>query len=66
MLESQFQNSETLVELGAVNTPQFILALVGLLMIAVMHHFKIKGDILIGILGTWILGMIAQAAAGML
>lgn len=55
-------SSATLVDLGAVNTPQFILALVGLLMIAVMHHFKIKGDILIGILGTWILGMIAQAA----
>ena len=55
-------STATLVDLGAVNTPQFILALVGLLMIAVMHHFKIKGDILIGILGTWILGMIAQAA----
>ncbi|MBF1179201.1 MAG: NCS2 family permease, partial [[Eubacterium] sulci] len=51
----------TLVDLGHVNTPQFILALVGLLIIAVLHHFKIKGDILIGILGTWILGMIAQA-----
>ena len=55
-------SSSTLVDLGPVNKPQFILALVGLLMIAVLHHFKVKGDILIGILGTWILGMIAQAA----
>lgn len=55
-------SSSTLVDLGPVNKPPFILALVGLLMIAVLHHFKVKGDILIGILGTWILGMIAQAA----
>jgi len=55
-------SSSTLVDLGPVNKPQFILALVGLIMIAVLHHFKVKGDILIGILGTWILGMIAQAA----
>ena len=55
-------SSSTLVDLGPVNKPQFILALVGLLMIAVLHHFKVKGDILLGILGTWILGMIAQAA----
>ena len=55
-------SSSTLVDLGPVNKPQFILALVGLLIIAVLHHFKVKGDILIGILGTWILGMIAQAA----
>ena len=55
-------SSSTLVDLGPVNKPQFILALVGLIMIAVLHHFKVKSDILIGILGTWILGMIAQAA----
>lgn len=52
---------ETLVNLGAVKAPQFILALVGLLLVAILHHFNIKGYILIGILSTWILGMVAQA-----
>lgn len=52
---------ETLVNLGAVKAPQFILALVGLLLVAILHHFNVKGYILIGILTTWILGMVAQA-----
>lgn len=52
---------ETLVDMGAVNSPQFILALVGFILIAVLHHFNVKGAILIGIIGTWALGMIAQA-----
>ncbi|MDD4377613.1 MAG: NCS2 family permease, partial [Eubacteriales bacterium] len=52
---------ETLVNLGAVKAPQFILACVGLLLVAILHHFNVKGYILIGILATWILGMVAQA-----
>ena len=52
---------ETLVNLGAVKAPQFILACVGLLLVAILHHFNVKGYILIGILTTWILGMVAQA-----
>lgn len=51
----------TLVSMGTVQSPQFILALVGFLIIALLVHFDIKGAVLIGILSTWILGMIAQA-----
>ncbi|MGF6376313.1 AGZA family xanthine/uracil permease-like MFS transporter [Clostridiales Family XIII bacterium PM5-7] len=54
-------NTATLVDLGTVSSPQFILAMVGLLIVAVLHHFNVKGYILIGILVTWILGMIAEA-----
>ncbi|MBK5253241.1 MAG: NCS2 family permease [Peptostreptococcaceae bacterium] len=51
----------TLVGLGNVGSPQFVLAIVGLLLIAVLSHFNIKGAVLIGILATWILGMLAQS-----
>ncbi len=49
-----------LVGLGDVGSPQVALAFVGLLLIGVLWHFRVKGAILIGILGTWVLGMIAQ------
>ena len=39
-----------------------VLALIGLLVTAVLFHKRVKGAILIGILATWILGMICQAA----
>ena len=55
-------NPDTLVAMGNVASPQFALALVGLIIIAILHHFKVPGDILWGILATWILGMVAQAA----
>ena len=55
-------DQSTLVALGNIGAPQFILAMVGFLVIAILHHYKVTGDILIGILVTWILGMIAQAA----
>ena len=38
-----------------------ILAIIGVLLIAVLYTKKVMGSILIGILATWILGMIAQA-----
>jgi len=38
-----------------------ILAIIGLLLIAILHEKKVKGSILIGILATWVLGMICQA-----
>ncbi|MGN0165610.1 MAG: NCS2 family permease [Lachnospiraceae bacterium] len=38
-----------------------ILALIGLLLIAILYAKKVKGSILIGIVATWILGMICQA-----
>ncbi len=37
-----------------------LLALVGLIFTAALHILKVKGSILIGIIGTWVLGMICQ------
>jgi AGZA family xanthine/uracil permease-like MFS transporter len=54
-------DESTLVALGNVSSPQFVLAMVGFLIVAVLHHYKVPGYILIGILVTWILGMAAQA-----
>lgn len=53
-------NDSTLVGLGDLGSPQVVLAIVGLLIIGVLHHFKVKGDILIGILATWVLGILAE------
>ena len=53
-------DSSTLVNMGDMSRPEFVLAVVGLLAIAVMWHFKVKGAILWGILITWVLGIIAQ------
>ncbi len=53
-------NDATLVGIGTFSSPQFVLAIVGLLIIAVLHHYKVPGSILIGILATWVLGMIAE------
>ena len=54
-------DSSTLVAMGSFKSAPMVLALVGLLIIAIMHHFKIKGAILWGILITWVLGMGAEA-----
>ncbi|HHT96762.1 MAG TPA: NCS2 family permease [Clostridiales bacterium] len=50
----------TLITMGNIGSVQFALAFVGLLSIAVMHQFKVKGSVLWGILITWVLGIIAQ------
>lgn len=50
----------TTVGLGDISSAPVVLALVGLLIIGVLQHFKVPGGILIGIIATWILGMIAQ------
>lgn len=50
----------TLVAFGDISTPQVVLAFVGLLIIAILHHYNVMGSILWGILATWGLGMIAQ------
>ena len=39
-----------------------LLALVGLFIMAVLYTYHVKGAILYGILGTWILGMLCQVA----
>ena len=43
-------NDSTLVGLGNLGSAQVVLAIVGLLIIGVLHHYNVKGDILIGIL----------------
>lgn len=50
----------TLIGFGSLSTPQVALALLGILIVAVLYYFRVPGYILIGILVTWILGMIAQ------
>ncbi|NLA71887.1 MAG: NCS2 family permease [Clostridiaceae bacterium] len=61
------KNPETLVELvpfkdtmGNVGLPA-LLTLVGVILIAVLAHKKVKGSLLIGMLGVWIVGIILQA-----
>ncbi len=55
-------DASTLVAMGDVTSPQFALAVIGLIIVAALYHYNVKGYLLIGILVTWILGMIAQAA----
>ncbi len=55
-------SESTLVDLGSVSTPQFVLAIVGFIIICVMVHYNIPGAVLWGILLTWILGIVAQCA----
>ena len=53
-------DESTLVAMGSFASPEVVLALIGFIVIAALSHFNVKGHILIGILVTWILGMIAQ------
>ncbi len=39
-----------------------LLAVIGLFIIAILHTKNVKGSILIGIIATWVLGMICEAA----
>ena len=50
----------TLVDLGSFRSPEMDLCIVGLIIIVVLAHFRVKGSVLIGILVTWILGMAAE------
>ena len=47
----------TLVTLGNVRSPTVLLAIFGILLIAVMQALRIKGAMLIGVLGTMALGV---------
>lgn len=53
-------DDSTLVALGNFGRPEVALCLIGILVIAVMNHYNVKGFILWGILITWVLGIIAQ------
>ncbi|MBO6163743.1 MAG: NCS2 family permease [Lachnospiraceae bacterium] len=50
----------TLVDLGSFKSAPMVLCLIGLMIIAILVHYQIKGAVLIGILATWVLGMIAE------
>ena len=50
----------TTVALGDISSAGVVLALVGLLVIGVLQHFKVPGGILLGIIITWVLGIIAE------
>lgn len=53
-------DASTLVTLGSFKSPGMVLCLVGVILTVVLMHHKVKGAILWGILGTWILGIIAE------
>ncbi len=53
-------DDSTLITLGNFGTPQVALALIGLLIIAILVYYKVPGAVLLGILATWVMGMIAQ------
>lgn len=50
----------TKVTLGHIGNAPMALALIGVLIIGVMLYFNVKGAILWGILGTWVLGIFAE------
>lgn len=53
-------DKDNLTAIGNISSPQVVLSLLGVITIAVLWHFKVKGSILIGILATWLLGIIAE------
>ncbi|MCR5101811.1 MAG: NCS2 family permease [Butyrivibrio sp.] len=54
-------DESTTLALGSFTRADVVLCLVGLMIIVVLVHYNVTGAVLIGILCTWILGMIAQA-----
>ncbi|MBR5155008.1 MAG: NCS2 family permease [Clostridia bacterium] len=50
----------TTVALGDLGSASVILSIVGLLIIGVLEYKKVPGGILIGIIGTWVIGIIVQ------
>ena len=48
------------IGLGNFAAAEVALSLIGFLIIAILSHYHVKGSVLIGILATWVLGMIAQ------
>lgn len=53
-------NEATTVALGDLSSMPVILSIVGLLIIGVLQYKKIPGGILIGIIATWVIGIIIQ------
>ena len=55
-------NDATIVGLGSFTDLDMVLALVGLIIIASLVYFKVTGGVLIGILVTWVIGIVLQLA----
>ncbi len=55
-------NDATVVGLGSFTDLDMVLALVGLIIIATLVYYKVTGGVLIGILITWVIGIILQLA----
>ncbi|RKM58717.1 NCS2 family permease [Butyrivibrio sp. XB500-5] len=55
-------NDATVVGLGSFSDLDMVLALIGLILIAALVHYNVRGGVLIGIIVIWIVGMILQAA----
>lgn len=53
-------SDSTKVDLGSFKNPEVALALIGFLIILILVHYKVNGAVLIGILATWVLGIIAE------
>ena len=54
------QDASTGVAMGDMSAAGPCLAALGVVIIGILHHKKVKGALLIGIFATWILGMVAQ------
>jgi len=50
------------ITLGSFADPRVALALIGFIIIIVLVNYEVKGAVLIGILATWILGILAEFA----
>ena len=50
----------TPLDLGDLGSAPVALAIIGFVLILVLTHFKVKGAVLIGIIATWVLGMVAE------
>ena len=55
-------NDATVVGLGSFSDLDMVLALIGLIIIAALVYYKVTGGVLIGILITWLIGIILQLA----
>ena len=55
-------NPATLVEMGSLSSAAPAIALIGVIITIVLLVRKVKGALLIGIVATWIIGIIAQLA----
>ena len=53
-------SDSTVVTLGDMSTPQVVLPIFGIIIIAALSHYHMKSAVLLGILATWVMGMIAQ------